>query len=1129
LALSGGGIRSATFSLGVIQALAAKKKLASFDYLSTVSGGGYIGAWLTAWIHRSNLATVQSALAQQGSGNEKAPKSSEPEELSWLRRYSNYLTPRVGLFSTDSLTLIATWLRNVLLNLIIVIAFFALLTLFPRLALYSANTLATGYSVEMGYVSIWLGTFIFAAIISNLLHMERPSDESQFWMVTSHGVALTVLFPGTIAAITGSFWLLGSGAAFEKSTSRFTLWTAILMVLVWLGWLGIELWRAYKDGLYSGARWARVKNLFRAAGVFAVAGVIAVAVGVGLMAYVHRQFQLHGTTHDMAALLAFGPAALLVIFGITGSIFVGLVGRTYYERSREWWSRMSASFFTIGAAWLLLTSCAFYVPAFAEWAYASAGPWLKSIVGAGWLASLAGALLGAKRTGLSKQARISIMAVLNLAAIVFMLGFVITTATLTERMLASAAGIDRVPVSSSIDASKLDLRISGSGANLDAHVDVRANQAAGLLEFVRARRQDLDALVTLKRPWPVPFLWSAFIATLTVLLIFGLRVDVNKFSLHNLYKNRLIRCYLGASNARRSAQPFTGFDDNDDFPVADLAKEEPQNVQRPFHIINAALNISQGKNLAWQERKAASFVFTPLYTGFSLAKTQGETTEKNARTALSKGALGASANRHDIAVPGYRPTRQYAGNDQEERSFSLGMAIATSGAAASPNMGPSTSPALAFVLTLFNVRIGRWSPNPALNHDKWKRPSPPFGFICLLQELFGFSNEESSFVYLSDGGHFDNMGIYELVRRRCKIIWLVDAAADTRRSFEDLGRAIRQCRIDFGVEIVIELNHMRAAGDGKLPHAGFAEGTIRYGSQWEDGKIIYIKPTLCEGNREPVDVLNYGTRNPSFPHQSTADQFFDESQFESYRRLGMHIGERCLEKHHGTLPTVEPDDQLSPIRAPYRRSPHPLQWWFWRLLVGTIICFLLLSVIQRYWLPKLSDAKDSAEKACMLMLYASEADPACPAGVPMPIVKPPLPEAPDGARAPGLMAEFDFRRLTVPEIFVWIDNVTVVFYTAMFIVGFFLIKSRLFRPGMARGSLIFLIGVTFLALAGAFFDYGENTLLLAGIGAAADKIAHTAKTVQIWTEWKIIIAVLNFLLLLILGMVSVFVSRRSRP
>jgi predicted acylesterase/phospholipase RssA len=114
LAFSGGGIRSATFNLGVLQALAELRLLKDFDYLSTVSGGGYIGSWLSAWIHRAGVDTVERALSIRDHPSE------EPKEVTFLRSYSNYLTPRTGIFSTDTLAAVATYLRNLILNLSIV-------------------------------------------------------------------------------------------------------------------------------------------------------------------------------------------------------------------------------------------------------------------------------------------------------------------------------------------------------------------------------------------------------------------------------------------------------------------------------------------------------------------------------------------------------------------------------------------------------------------------------------------------------------------------------------------------------------------------------------------------------------------------------------------------------------------------------------------------------------------------------------------------------------------------------------------------------------------------------------------------------------------------------------------------
>ena len=145
-------------------------------------------------------------------------------------------------------------------------------------------------------------------------------------------------------------------------------------------------------------------------------------------------------------------------------------------------------------------------------------------------------------------------------------------------------------------------------------------------------------------------------------------------------------------------------------------------------------------------------------------------------------------------------------------------------------------------------------------------------------------------MYLSDGGHFDNLGIYELVRRRCRLIIACDAGADHTYSFTDLALVVEKCRVDFGAKIDIDLSELiptaplfpgdtaKRASDKK-----FSVGLIQY-ANGQTGNLIYIKP--CLDMKLPKDILAYAKAAATFPHQSTADQFFDEAQFESYRELG---------------------------------------------------------------------------------------------------------------------------------------------------------------------------------------------------------------------------------------------------
>jgi hypothetical protein len=161
--------------------------------------------------------------------------------------------------------------------------------------------------------------------------------------------------------------------------------------------------------------------------------------------------------------------------------------------------------------------------------------------------------------------------------------------------------------------------------------------------------------------------------------------------------------------------------------------------------------------------------------------------------------------------------------------------------------------------------------------------------VYLLCELFASTTDKSKYIYVSDGGHFENLAIYELVRRRCKYIIACDADADRGMKFGDLGNAIRKCRSDFGVEITIDPTPLKLPmGSGLFAQAHAVIGEIHYPETSGEGpgKILYIKPTITKD--VPRDVLSYRDTHASFPDQSTADQWFDESQFESYRRLGLY-------------------------------------------------------------------------------------------------------------------------------------------------------------------------------------------------------------------------------------------------
>jgi hypothetical protein len=184
------------------------------------------------------------------------------------------------------------------------------------------------------------------------------------------------------------------------------------------------------------------------------------------------------------------------------------------------------------------------------------------------------------------------------------------------------------------------------------------------------------------------------------------------------------------------------------------------------------------------------------------------------------------------------------------------------------------------------------------NQKTWESADPRSSRKALLDELLGDTSDSNDEVYLSDGGHFENLAIYELVRRRCRLIIACDAGADPRCSCNDLAAAIEKCRVDFGTRIEIKLDEIRPSvvlfpGDQKsrISRAPYTKGTIYYPDNRE-GVLIYIKPSL---NADlPQDVLAYARLAQEFPHQSTTDQFFDEAQFESYRSLGFACATEAL-------------------------------------------------------------------------------------------------------------------------------------------------------------------------------------------------------------------------------------------
>lgn len=848
LAFSGGGIRSATFNLGVIQALAEMKLLSHFDYLSTVSGGGYIGGWLSKWTWEcgGDICKVEEELASQKVSFE--PRT-QPWPVQFLRRYSNYLAPRVGLFSADTWTLVCTYCRNTILNMIMLLSWLAVLFLAPRLVLMGVAPYGAAVGLDPVWAALAIAPFLWTVACIALSISRRGKLPDRGLGSQSQSVILwLVCLPLLVAAFFGAiavwehrqhladYWN-GLPSTLWDPESRWLLGPGILYIVAWWsGWLD-----ARHLNRKAGADDVSRDQLGRLASGHFVSAVTALTIGTILLLVVVTG--VHGaqppSDEAMTVRLAtFGVPAMLLLFGLTVTLMIGLVGRLYRDQSREWWSRHGAWTIICTICWVFVCGATFYLPPLLAYAWAHRPGWTAV---AGALSTLATAFGlragGGKATG-TPGSPIAKEALAQFTPYVFMLLAICLLCAGLQRLVAPAA------------------------------VDAKAGLYAFVAAFELASAEDARGIA---RDAPVG-IWALLVGLLVTIVVLGWRVDVNKFSLYMMYRLRLVRAYFGASTRNRAPHPFTGFDPRDDIKLDSLCKTGGT-VQRPYHLINAAVNMVGGKELAWQTRKAANFCFSPMYSGFELP------------------LMPADGKRGRLPRGAYRPTAQYASRmpplKDDDAGVYLGMAVAVSGAAASPNMGYHSSPPLSFLMTLFNVRLGRWSPNP-VKPRSWQRAAPYNGIASILSELFGLTDTSAKFLYLSDGGHFENLGLYELVRRRCRLIVVIDATADADYEFDDLGNAIRRCQTDFNVPILIRTSGMKSLGPPPPQAVSFVTGTIRYsqadGPQAEEGILLYIKPNIV--GDENADIANYSKRHPGFPHQSTADQFFDEDQFESYRMLG---------------------------------------------------------------------------------------------------------------------------------------------------------------------------------------------------------------------------------------------------
>ena len=331
---------------------------------------------------------------------------------------------------------------------------------------------------------------------------------------------------------------------------------------------------------------------------------------------------------------------------------------------------------------------------------------------------------------------------------------------------------------------------------------------------------------------------SVGLATVTLFFLW-LFLDINVASLHHYYRAKLSDAFL----LRPSGE------------IADPMNLSAFDGRRAlFPIINCALNVPSSKDPVMRGRLSDVFAITPVSAG--------------------------------AGVLGYLETSSW---EKSNPNLDLGSTIALSGAAVSPQMGLRTKRYASFWLAALNLRLGIWLSKPG------KAPRGP-GLWQLAKEMTATADEHSVFLNISDGGHIENLGVYELLKRQCRFIVAVDGENDPAMTFHALTNLQRLAYIDFGVVLDLNLDDLRL-GETGYSRSHFQLCRILYpnGSDQkpqEIGYLLYAKLSLT-GN-EGEYLRRYRLDEPTFPHHSTADQFFSESQFEAYRSLGEHVGEKMF-------------------------------------------------------------------------------------------------------------------------------------------------------------------------------------------------------------------------------------------
>ncbi len=895
LCISGGGVRSATLGLGTLQAFTKAGILKSFDYLSTVSGGGYIGSCLTSLLSAEpdkidKAGTIKNEnkrfdVTHVGLDEANSPfvglnkkyeydplektELNVKQQLNHLRQHGEYLTPNKSIFGWDIDRAIGALTGGTVINiaiflLLIGIAVTAHHALF---SLMSGNAFMQVLQEPVTETRAWAQANPQDLTFRNLSSWEEAMKDTNYVKMSTME-QLSIWYEHQLSPQIGLMkialvqkWYIAVG---------FVVFGVVMGIffVIWSQYRPVPVALAEQDEQkYDGKKVGSVHE--RAAGTeilqaFSKPFILTFntfCYFVGPMAaylFTIICFQ-SGLLEDFSYFIML-PLPICFSIGLFGCIHIS-ISLFAINRGEQVSGRLYRSFYSgmQGAVLLgLLTAVIFPVVLI---------------------------LLFGKHGAAAN---------LTFSFVPVAVAYYFTMQTLGGR---SGGGFMSAIV------AKLQMPLLNLSILLFVGV---------ALAWVSQGLYGLEQYMESQEVFNIARLTSIFIILgicLLILIFLGFRANSNDISLHYFYRDRLVEAYLRTSGRvsrpkqeqPTRIQPKGLFDVNlrnhENLMLKDLGKG---NNRGPYHLVIAALNLQGSNDPARKTMKSDHFIFSKYFIG---SRTTGYVNS-------------AVYNR---------------GNTR------LSSAMAISAAAVASGMGPLSFAASNFYMTLFNLRTGYWIDNPWHFIQKEKEKAllqkgikprrswsdrisafvgMPFWLLYLWRELTGNLGAETEKVNVSDGGHTgDNLGLLPLIQRRCSTIVVCDFEEDGQFGFGSFNQVVRLAKAVYDADVKIKLRDLMPVKDEKsgalYSPASVATGEIVY-TDGKIGRIVYLKssinlleevtkttdspPPMPFFEPAPVFVLNYFKNNPAFPHQSTADQYFDEVQFEAYRMLGEHIGNQAARK-----------------------------------------------------------------------------------------------------------------------------------------------------------------------------------------------------------------------------------------